>query len=126
MDPDHAPKSPITKQTKPNKPTGTGPVDPRVAATLAGLRRDLVTIAKQNIKTNNADNAQNLSVQALIANKTEELQAKIDDYEGQIHNLKGELRTQKRLIQQMTSETADVREKLGTSSRSTSTSSYSR
>ena len=113
------------KLKKPAKPPAAGPAslgatredNPELIRALADIRNDLVRITEGNIRANDEENAQTISVQALIASKTAELQAKIDDYEGQIHNLKGELRTQKKLIQQMTSETADARDKLGTSSR---------
>jgi chromosome segregation ATPase len=80
---------------------------------LADIRGDMVKIAEGNLKAMNEDDKQSLSVQALITNKTAQLQEKIDDYETQIQNLKKELKTQKNLAQQYKDEAADAREKLG-------------
>jgi len=80
---------------------------------LADIRGDMVKIAEGNLKAMSEEDKQSLSVQALITNKTAQLQEKIDDYEKQIQNLKRELKKQKDLAQQHTDETADAREKLG-------------
>ncbi|CAF3438912.1 unnamed protein product [Rotaria sp. Silwood1] len=80
---------------------------------LADIRSDMVKIAEGNLKAMNEEDKQSLSIQALITNKTAQLQEKIDDYEGQIQNLKRELKTQKALAQQSTDEAADARQKLG-------------
>ncbi|CAF4048960.1 unnamed protein product, partial [Rotaria sordida] len=65
-----------------------------------------------NLTAMNEEDKQSLSIQALITNKTAQLQEKIDDYEGQIQNLKRELKTQKALVQQYTDQATDAREKL--------------
>lgn len=80
---------------------------------LADIRRNMVAIAEGNLKALNEEDKQNLSVQALITYKTAQLQEKIDDYEGQIQNLKRELKTQKALMQQYIDEANDARERLG-------------
>jgi len=80
---------------------------------LADIRADMVKIAEGNLKAMSEEDKQSLSVQALITNRTAQLQEKIDDYEGQIQNLKRELKTQKTLAQQYIDEAADAREKLG-------------
>jgi chromosome segregation ATPase len=80
---------------------------------LADMRNDMVKIAEGNLKAMSEDEKQSLSVQALITNKTAQLQEKIDDYEGQIQNLKRELKTQKTLAQKYIDEATDAREKLG-------------
>ena len=85
----------------------------RVIRALASIRGDMVKIAEGNIKAMSEDDKQNLTVQALITNKTAKLQEKIDDYETQIQNLKRELKAQKALAQQQNDEAADARQKLG-------------
>jgi chromosome segregation ATPase len=80
---------------------------------LADIRGDMVKIADGNIKAMSEDDKQNVTVQALINNKTGQLQEKIDDYEAQIQNLKRELKAQKALAQQHIDEAADARGKLG-------------
>ena len=84
-----------------------------LVSALAGIRRDMVKIAEGNLTAMNEEDQQNLSVQALITNKTAQLQEKIDDYEEQIQNLKRELKTQKNLAQQYMDEAVDARKKLG-------------
>ncbi|CAF2625726.1 unnamed protein product [Rotaria sp. Silwood2] len=79
---------------------------------LADIRSDMVKIAEGNLKAMNEEDKQNLSIQALITNKTAQLQEIIDDYEGQIQNLKRELKTQKALAQQYTDQATDARGKL--------------
>lgn len=79
---------------------------------LADIRGDMVKMAEGNIKAMSEDDKQNLTVQALITNKTSQLQEKIDDYERQIQNLKRELKAQKALGQQQHDEAADARQKL--------------
>lgn len=81
---------------------------------LAEIRADMVNIAEGNLKAMSDEDKQNLSVQALITNKTGQLQERIDDYEGQIQNLKRELKAQKDLVQQYLDEANDARERLGT------------
>jgi len=80
---------------------------------LADIRGDMVKIAEGNLKAMSEEDKQSLSVQALITNKTAQLQEKIDDYEKQIQNLKRELKAQKALAQQHIDVSTDVREKLG-------------
>ena len=80
---------------------------------LADIRSDMVKIADGNLKAMNEEDRQSLSVQALITNRTAQLQEKIDDYEKQIQNLKRELKTQKTQAQQYIDEATDAREKLG-------------
>ncbi|CAF0721783.1 unnamed protein product [Adineta steineri] len=80
---------------------------------LADIRSDMVKIAEGNLKAMSDEDKQSLSVQALITSKTSQLQEKIDDYEGQIQNLKRELKAQKALAQQYKDEAVDAREKLG-------------
>ncbi|CAF3438900.1 unnamed protein product [Rotaria sp. Silwood1] len=55
---------------------------------------DMVKMAKGNLKALNEEDKQSLSIPASITNKIAQLQEKIDDYEGQIQNLKRELKTQ--------------------------------
>ena len=85
----------------------------RIIRALASIRGDMVKIAEGNIKAMSEDDKQNLTVQALITNKTSQLQEKIDDYETQIQNLKRELKAQKALAQQNNDQAADARQKLG-------------
>lgn len=92
---------------------------------LADIRGDMVKMAEGNLKAMSDDDKQNLTVQALIMNKTSELQKKIDDYEAQIQNLKRELKAQKALGQQTNDEAADARQKLGRSCSFSSTFSLS-
>lgn len=73
----------------------------------------MVKIADGNLKAISEDDKQSLSIQALITNKTAQLQEKIDDYEKQIQNLKRDLKAQKALVEQHMSEGANAREKLG-------------
>ena len=80
---------------------------------LADIRSDMVKIADGNLKAMNEEDRQNLSVQALITNRTAQLQEKIDENEKQIQNLKRELKTQKAQAQQYIDEATDAREKLG-------------
>ena len=80
---------------------------------LADIRGDMVKIAEGNLKAMSDDDKQNLTVQALIMDKTAQLKEKIDDYETQIQNLKRELKAQKALAQQTNDEAADARQKLG-------------
>jgi len=80
---------------------------------LADIRGDMVKIAEGNLKAMSEEDKQSLSVQALISSKTAQLQEKIDDYEGQIQNLKRELKAQKALVQQYVDEAGHAREKLG-------------
>ncbi|CAF3440860.1 unnamed protein product [Rotaria sp. Silwood1] len=79
----------------------------------ADIRSDMVKMAKGNLKALNEEDKQSLSIPASITNKIAQLQEKIDDYEGQIQNLKRELKTQKALAQQSMDEAADARQKLG-------------
>ncbi|CAF1295830.1 unnamed protein product, partial [Adineta ricciae] len=85
----------------------------KLVRALAEIRADMVNIAEGNLKAMSEEDKQNLSVQALISNKTGQLQERIDDYEGQIQNLKRELKTQKALAQQYLDEANDARERLG-------------
>jgi chromosome segregation ATPase len=78
---------------------------------LADIRGDMVKIAEGNLKAMSEEDKQSLSVQALITNRTAQLQEKIDEYETQIQNLKRELKAQKNLIQQHMDEATDAREK---------------
>ncbi|CAF0929662.1 unnamed protein product, partial [Rotaria sordida] len=82
-------KSSPSKAIK-NLPTGTSSKekDPEFIRALADIRSDMVKIAEGNLKAMNEEDKQSLSIQALITNKTAQLQEKIDDYEGQIQNLK--------------------------------------
>ncbi|CAF5169631.1 unnamed protein product, partial [Rotaria magnacalcarata] len=115
---DHAQKPSPNKGTKTLSTSGGNlrdlPQDKRqeFMRALADIRSDMVRIAEGNIKAMNEEDKQNLSIQALITSKTGQLQEKIDDYEGQIQNLKRELKTQKALAQQHMDEAADAREKL--------------
>ncbi|CAF1054482.1 unnamed protein product [Rotaria sordida] len=106
-------KSSPSKAIK-NLPTGTSSKekDPEFIRALADIRSDMVKIAEGNLKAMNEEDKQSLSIQALITNKTAQLQEKIDDYEGQIQNLKRELKTQKALVQQYIDQATDAREKL--------------
>lgn len=107
---------------RPKPASGTGPPDlsfaneeqrQKVIRALADIRGDMVKIAEGNLKAMSDDDKQNLTVQALITNKTSQLQEKIDDYEAQIQNLKRELKAHKAIAQQTNDEAADARQKLG-------------
>jgi hypothetical protein len=80
---------------------------------LADIRSDMVKIAEGNLKAMSDDDKQALSVQALIHNRTAQLQEKIDDYVGQFQNLKRELKAHKNLAQQHVDSATDARDKLG-------------
>ncbi|CAF3484271.1 unnamed protein product [Rotaria socialis] len=115
---DHVQKPSPNKGTKTLSTSGENlrdlPQDKRqeFMRALADIRSDMVRIAEGNIKAMNEEDKQNLSIQALITNKTGQLQEKIDDCERQIQNLKRELKTQKALAQRHMDEAADAREKL--------------
>ena len=79
---------------------------------LADIRAQMVKIAEGNLTAMNNDERQNLSIQALIATKTGQLQDKIDDYETQLRTLKQELKAQKDRNQQYIDEANDARERL--------------
>lgn len=85
---------------------------------LAEIRADMVKIAEGNLNAISEDERQNLSIQALIVNRTAQLQEKIDDYEVQLRTLKQELKAQKDRNQQFIDEAKDARERLGRESES--------
>lgn len=117
-DPDSMPKTSSSRPTKTVSSSGTNVASQeeqrqRFIRALADIRGDMVKIADGNLKAMSEDDKQSLTVQALITNKTGQLQEKIDDYEGQIQKLKQELKAQKALAQQYIDEAADARGKLG-------------
>jgi chromosome segregation ATPase len=115
---DSMPKTSSSRPTKTVSSSGTNLASQeeqrqRFIRALADIRGDMVKIADGNLKAMSEDDKQSLTVQALITNKTGQLQEKIDDYEGQIQKLKQELKAQKALAQQYIDEAADARGKLG-------------